>query len=72
MNAGTGHLRGDVVLFLDADDALEPQAVERIARAFADDPDLARVHYRLRVMDALGRDTGEIKPPLRLGLAQAT
>ena len=70
MNAGTGLVRGDVVIFLDADDVLEPHAVERIARAFADDPDLVRVHYRLRVMDALGRDTGEIKPPLRLGLAR--
>jgi hypothetical protein len=69
MNAGTGHLRGDVVIFLDADDALEPHAVGRIARAFALDPDLVRVHYRLRVMDSLGRDTGEIKPPMRLGLA---
>ena len=63
-------VRGEVVLFLDADDVLEPFAAERVARAFADEPGLARVHYRLRVMDASGRDTGEIKPPLRLGLAR--
>ena len=68
MNAGAERVRGDVVIFLDADDALEPGAVARIAQEFAERPDLARVHYRLRVMDGLGRETGEVKPPLRLGL----
>jgi hypothetical protein len=70
MNAGMAHVGGDAVIFLDADDVLEPDAAERVARAFAADPGLARVHYRLRVMDAAGRATGEVKPPPRLPLAR--
>ncbi len=70
MNAAMERVRGDVVLFLDADDALEPDAAARVAAAFAAEPGLARVHFRLRVMDAAGDDTGQLKPAARLRLAR--
>ena len=40
-NAGAGAASGDVVLFVDADVALHPDAIGRVARRFAADPDLA-------------------------------
>ena len=61
-NAGLARSHADVVLFLDADDILTPQAAERIAAAFRGQPQLAKVHFRLAVVDEDGRRTGEIKP----------
>jgi glycosyltransferase involved in cell wall biosynthesis len=70
MNAAMDRCGDGVVMFLDADDVLEPHAAERVAERFAADPGLARVHFRLGVIDASGRPTGELKPPARLPLAQ--
>ena len=67
-NAGLARSRGDVVLFLDADDVLTPQAAERIAAAFREQPELAKVHFRLAVIDEAGRRTGEIKPSPHIAL----
>lgn len=69
MNAALAHCRDGAVIFLDADDALEPAAAAQIADAFTARPATARVHYRLGVIDVAGRPTGEIKPPARLPLA---
>lgn len=55
---------GAVVIFLDADDVLDPSAARRVAETFGVDPSLSRVQYRLRVIDAAARPTGEVKPPL--------
>lgn len=62
LNAGMEHSRGDVVIFLDADDVLHPQAAARVAAAFAADPGLAKVQYRMDTIDDAGRPTGAIKP----------
>jgi GT2 family glycosyltransferase len=63
-NAGFAASRGEVVIFLDADDQLEPQAVSMVVKAFQEQPELARVQYRLGVIDANGKASGETKPAL--------
>lgn len=67
LNAGFLRSRGDIVCFLDADDALFPMAIERAAAYFRA-PDVVKVHWPLRVVDRKGRDTGRIHPPNELAL----
>jgi glycosyltransferase involved in cell wall biosynthesis len=62
LNAGMERASGDVVIFLDADDSLEPDAARQAAHAFAADPRLAKVQSRMAVIDAAGRPTGATKP----------
>jgi glycosyltransferase involved in cell wall biosynthesis len=71
-NAGLTRSHGDIVVFLDADDLLAPQAAERIAAAFRGEPQLAKVHYRLAVIDQAGQPTGEIKPSTHIPFLPAT
>jgi glycosyltransferase involved in cell wall biosynthesis len=68
LNAGMERSQGDVVVFLDADDTLHPEAAARVAAAFAADDAVSKVQYRMDVIDAAGRGDGEIKPPLHLPL----
>ena len=55
-NSGFEASQGDLVLFLDADDYLYPHAVEDIVERWR--PGLAKVHYRLDVVDADGNLRG--------------
>jgi glycosyltransferase involved in cell wall biosynthesis len=66
LNAGMERCEGDVVLFLDADDTLRPEAASRVAAAFAADDSVAKVQFRMETIDAQGRPTGELKPPPHL------
>jgi hypothetical protein len=68
LNAGMERCAGDVVIFLDADDTLHPEAAARVAAAFAADSAVSKVQYRMDVIDAAGRGSGEIKPPPHLPL----
>jgi hypothetical protein len=68
LNAGLQRCSGDVVIFLDADDVLRPDAAARAAAAFAADPELAKVQFRMQVIDAAGRAGGATKPPPHLPL----
>ena len=60
--AGFAATDGDVILYLDADDVLDPQVASRAAAAFARNPAAARVVFRLAIIDAAGRPTGELMP----------
>jgi glycosyltransferase involved in cell wall biosynthesis len=64
-NAGFERSRGEIVIFLDADDRLAPQIAERVVAAFGAEPQLAKVQYRLAVIDADSTPTGAIKPPMQ-------
>ncbi len=68
-NSGFAKSRGDIILFLDSDDYLFPHAVERIVAVWQ--PNLAKVHYRLSVVDTSGQSLGYSSPqgsqPLAIG-----
>jgi glycosyltransferase involved in cell wall biosynthesis len=60
-NAGFAKSRGDVICFLDADDYLFPQTIERVLKVW--EPGVAKVQYRLKMVDAVGNPMG-FYPPL--------
>jgi glycosyltransferase involved in cell wall biosynthesis len=62
LNAGLERCRGEVLLILDADDFLHPEAAERVAAAFADGPELTKVQFPMAIVDAEGNPTGAVKP----------
>ena len=51
---------GDIIIFLDADDQLHSDAASMIVRTWAQNPGLARMHYRMDVIDQHGNATGII------------
>jgi glycosyltransferase involved in cell wall biosynthesis len=63
MNAGFARSRGQLVLFLDSDDVLEPQAVARAVELFA--PGVDRVQFALRLVDETGARIGAQQYPAR-------
>jgi glycosyltransferase involved in cell wall biosynthesis len=62
LNAGLERCAGDIVIFLDADDVLRPDAAALAAGAFAAAEYASKVQYRMEVIDSDGRPTGETKP----------
>lgn len=60
-NSGFRESRGDVVIFLDADDVLMETAAER-ALAAIDSPGVAKVHWPLKEINVDGRPTGRLQP----------
>jgi glycosyltransferase involved in cell wall biosynthesis len=65
-NAGFALSRGEIIIFLDADDMLLPSIVEDVAHEFQTNPDIAKVQYRLAVVDAAGAPTGTLIPSERV------
>ncbi len=68
INAGMQRSKGDVVIFLDADDVLRPDAAARVAAEFAANERLSKVQMRMETIDAEGRATGKLKPDPHLPL----
>jgi glycosyltransferase involved in cell wall biosynthesis len=62
LNAGLERCHGEVLLVLDADDFLRPEAAARVAAAFAGRPELSKVQFPMAIVDAEGTPTGEVKP----------
>ena len=60
-NAGFTRVTGDIVVFLDSDDRLRPEALAHIARAFDHTP-ANRLQYKLRLIDTTGRPTQAVIP----------
>ncbi len=55
-NSGFARSKGDIIIFLDSDDYLLPQALTEIANIWK--PNLAKVHYRLNVVNGNGEFLG--------------
>ncbi|MEO5903477.1 MAG: glycosyltransferase [Gemmatimonadaceae bacterium] len=64
-NAGFAASRGSVVLFLDADDVLAPDVVERAVDTFS--AEVVKVHWPLLEVDGRGMLTGKMHPRAALG-----
>ncbi len=60
-NTGFRSSHGQVVLFVDADDKLYSNTVEKVMSLF-DESDVVHVHWPLREVDEHGRKTGHIWP----------
>lgn len=66
-NTGYEASKGDIVLFLDSDDVLRPDAVAQIVAAWR--PGIAKLQFCLATIDGDGRFTGGIFPNYPSGLA---
>ena len=66
-NSGFNKSKGDIIVFLDSDDYLFPNAVDEIVSVWK--PDLSKVHYRLSVVDAAGESLGYTSPQGTLPLS---
>lgn len=65
-NAGFERCEGDVVILLDADDLLLPEAAAKAAAAFAADERLSKTQSRMEIVDGEGNPTGLVKPPAHI------
>jgi Glycosyl transferase family 2 len=63
-NAGFARATGDVVIFLDSDDSLEPDACATLVAMFEREPEVVKVHFPLRVVDDAGEAIGPIIPAM--------
>lgn len=55
-NSGFAKSRGDIIIFLDSDDYLFPEAVDQVVKVWK--PGVAKAHYRLDVVDGKGKSLG--------------
>lgn len=67
LNTGFTNSKGEIILFLDADDYLLPTAVAKIVAAF--DKGIGKVHFRLQVVDENKESLGYFIPSTGMSLA---
>jgi glycosyltransferase involved in cell wall biosynthesis len=68
LNDGFKASQGEIIIFLDSDDYLFKNAVERIVSVWQEGT--AKVHYRLQVVDNFQQPLGYYFPPDTISLAQ--
>jgi glycosyltransferase involved in cell wall biosynthesis len=61
LNAGYAASSGNIVIFLDADDEVMPDAVEEVVKAWR--PGVAKAQFQLEMVDERGQPLGERVPP---------
>ncbi len=61
LNAGFAASRGEIVIFLDADDELLPEAVDQVVKAWR--PGVAKMQFQLDIVDEHGNPLGMRVPP---------
>lgn len=68
LNAGFQASSGEIVFFLDSDDTLDTDAVEKVIPHFSDE-EVVKVHWTLREVNEFGESTGRTFPrsPLPMG-----
>ena len=66
LNTGFAASRGEIILFLDADDYLLPTAVEQVVSAFQ--PGIGKVHFRLQVVNGDNQSLGYFVPSVGMTL----
>jgi glycosyltransferase involved in cell wall biosynthesis len=59
-NCGFKRVSGEIVIFLDADDRLQPDAITQVVSAFEDG--VSKVHWRAGLVDNTGKATGAQVP----------
>lgn len=64
VNAGFKAATGDIILFLDSDDVLAPDAAARVTAMW--DKDVTRVHFPLHAMGADGTLLPRLHPPFKV------
>jgi glycosyltransferase involved in cell wall biosynthesis len=63
INEGYQASRGEILIFLDADDELLPDAVTEVITIFTANPRIVKVQYRLKLIDTNGKALGGSLPP---------
>jgi glycosyltransferase involved in cell wall biosynthesis len=59
-NAGFARSRGDVIIFLDSDDFLDPSLIRELAAVWR--PGISKVQFQMKIVDSSGRPTGALFP----------